>query len=107
MKSLVFPTFARFALALILVAVAGCTGTETPDCTDVVCPARGSCAVVEDVPTCLCETGYTGEDCASCDTGYHDEDGKLIHTSNAATNLQGYYEACEAAGLPRPSGILR
>ena len=41
------------------------------------------------------------------ETLYHDDDGNLIHTSNAASNLQNYYEACEAAGLPRPSGILR
>ena len=41
------------------------------------------------------------------ETLYHDEDGNLIHTSNAQSNLRAYYEACEAAGLPRPDGILR
>lgn len=41
------------------------------------------------------------------ETEYFDGDGTVVSRSNAATNLRNYYEACEAAGLPRPEGILR
>jgi hypothetical protein len=41
------------------------------------------------------------------ETLYLDADGAVIARSNASTNLRLYYEACEAAGLPRPNGILR
>ncbi|WP_436771671.1 2,4'-dihydroxyacetophenone dioxygenase family protein [Yinghuangia sp. YIM S09857] len=39
-------------------------------------------------------------------TEYLDADGNVVAVSDAAANLRGYYESCEAAGLPRPSGIL-
>jgi quercetin dioxygenase-like cupin family protein len=41
------------------------------------------------------------------DTLYLDPDGAVIARSNAATNLRLYFEACEAAGLPRPNGVLQ
>jgi hypothetical protein len=41
------------------------------------------------------------------ETQYLDPAGEVIATTNAATNLRAYYEACEAAGVPRPNGILR
>ena len=40
-------------------------------------------------------------------TEYLDEAGQVTHVSDARINLRTYYEACEAAGVPRPSGILR
>jgi len=40
-------------------------------------------------------------------TEYLDEDGKIIAVTDAATNLETYYQSCEAAGLPRPNAILR
>lgn len=41
------------------------------------------------------------------ETEYLDADGNVIAVSDAAKMLQNYYESCEAAGLPRPNGILR
>ncbi|NQZ98034.1 MAG: 2,4'-dihydroxyacetophenone dioxygenase family protein [Myxococcales bacterium] len=41
------------------------------------------------------------------ETQYLDADGAIIQVTNAETSLQNYYEACEKAGVPRPSGILR
>ena len=38
---------------------------------------------------------------------YLDDDDEVVHVSNAQTNLALYYEACEAANLPRPNAILR
>ena len=40
-------------------------------------------------------------------TEYLDPDGHVYAVTNAATNLRAYYEACEAAGVPRPGGVLR
>jgi 2,4'-dihydroxyacetophenone dioxygenase len=40
-------------------------------------------------------------------TEYLDADGAVIAVSDAATNLAAYYEACEAAGVPRPDAVLR
>jgi hypothetical protein len=40
-------------------------------------------------------------------TLYLDANGDVISVSDAGTTLEGYYEACEAAGVPRPEGILR
>ncbi len=41
------------------------------------------------------------------ETEYLDPNGNVFAVTNAATNLRSYYEACEAAGVPRPSGVLR
>jgi hypothetical protein len=41
------------------------------------------------------------------ETEYLDADGAVIHVGNAETSLRTYYEACEQAGVARPSGILR
>ena len=41
------------------------------------------------------------------ETQYLDAQGAVTHVSNAETNLKMYYESCEQAGVPRPSGILR
>jgi 2,4'-dihydroxyacetophenone dioxygenase len=41
------------------------------------------------------------------ETEYFDADGQLVAVSNAETNLRGFYEACELAGIERPQGILR
>ncbi len=41
------------------------------------------------------------------ETQYLDAEGAVSHVSNAETNLRMYYEACEQAGVPRPTGILR
>jgi 2,4'-dihydroxyacetophenone dioxygenase len=38
---------------------------------------------------------------------YLDADGAVIAISDAKTNLEQYYAACESAGLPRPDAILR
>jgi len=40
------------------------------------------------------------------DTEYLDENGEVTHVSNWKAMLNLYYEACEAAGLPRPNRIL-
>lgn len=40
------------------------------------------------------------------ETQYFDDDGAIIQVSNAETNLRNYYEGCEQAGVPRPTGIL-
>jgi hypothetical protein len=40
-------------------------------------------------------------------TEYLDADGHVVAVSDAATNLAAYYESCEAAGIPRPSAVLR
>lgn len=39
-------------------------------------------------------------------TEYLDADGNVVAVSDAAANLRAYYESCEAAGLPRPTGVL-
>jgi hypothetical protein len=39
-------------------------------------------------------------------TEYLAPDGSVEGVSDAATTLQGYYESCEAAGVPRPAAIL-
>jgi 2,4'-dihydroxyacetophenone dioxygenase len=39
-------------------------------------------------------------------TEYLDADGNVLAVSDAAATLRGYYASCEAAGIPRPSGIL-
>jgi hypothetical protein len=37
---------------------------------------------------------------------YFDEAGTITGVSNAAVMLQNYLDACDAAGLPRPEGII-
>jgi 2,4'-dihydroxyacetophenone dioxygenase len=41
------------------------------------------------------------------DTEYLDADGAVIGVSNAATNLEHYLQACQAAGVPAPTAIIR
>ncbi len=41
------------------------------------------------------------------ETLYLDADGAVVARSDASTNLRLYFEACEAAGLPRPNGVLQ
>jgi 2,4'-dihydroxyacetophenone dioxygenase len=40
-------------------------------------------------------------------TEYLDEHGAVIGVSDARTNLEAYYAACDAAGVARPAAILR
>ena len=37
---------------------------------------------------------------------YLDDDDEVTYVSNVQTNLDLYYQACESAGLPRPTAIL-
>ena len=39
-------------------------------------------------------------------TEYLGPDGTVVAVSDAASTLRGYYESCEAAGVPRPASIL-
>lgn len=39
-------------------------------------------------------------------TEYLDADGHVVSVSDTRSNLRQYYESCEAAGIPRPTGIL-
>jgi 2,4'-dihydroxyacetophenone dioxygenase len=41
------------------------------------------------------------------DVEYLDPDGDIVYVSNWKRTLDDYYQGCEAAGLPRPDGILR
>ena len=41
------------------------------------------------------------------DVEYLDENGDVTYVSNWRANLDLYYQACEAEGLPRPSAIIR
>lgn len=41
------------------------------------------------------------------DVEYLDENGDVTYVSNWRNTLQQYFEGCEAAGLPRPNGIIR
>ena len=37
---------------------------------------------------------------------YLDDDDEITYVSNVQTNIDLYYQACESAGLPRPTAIL-
>jgi hypothetical protein len=39
--------------------------------------------------------------------GYLDAAGDVVAISDAAAAPRGYLESCEAAGVPRPDGIIR
>ena len=41
------------------------------------------------------------------DTEYLGPEGEIVAVSNAATNLEQYLQACEAAGVGRPTAIIR
>lgn len=41
------------------------------------------------------------------DVEYLDDDGEVLYVSNWKRTLEQYFEGCEAAGLPRPNGLLR
>jgi hypothetical protein len=40
-------------------------------CLASTCSFAGTCSVVNGVKNCACDTGYTGETCGSCATGFH------------------------------------
>ncbi len=40
-------------------------------------------------------------------TEYFGDDGEVTAVTDAASNLAAYLEACETAGVPRPTGIIR
>ncbi|MBU1070556.1 lamin tail domain-containing protein [Myxococcota bacterium] len=40
----------------------------TDPCTGEDCNSHGTCAAVNDAPSCTCATGYTGTACDACDT---------------------------------------
>ena len=41
------------------------------------------------------------------DVEYIDDEGSVLFVSNWKRTLELYYEGCEAAGVPRPNGLLR
>jgi len=48
-------------------------------CDPEVCSVNGLCTVDNtDAAVCECTTGYAGDTCSSCDTGYHDVAGTCI-----------------------------
>ena len=42
-------------------------------CLESTCSGNGACSVIDNVPTCDCDDGYTGDFCDACDAdnGYH------------------------------------
>jgi glycosidase len=51
-------------------------GICRPDCSTagLSCGAHGHCALIGGVASCVCDTGHTGTGCATCATGYQDND---------------------------------
>lgn len=50
--------------------------TEGPSdaCEGVDCSAHGDCEEVEGDPMCVCDVGFSGANCESCEDGYHYDD---------------------------------
>ena len=62
-------------------------GTCTKGCSlsGLNCGSHGSCTDASGTPKCTCETGYSGTTCASCASGYQDNDGNGTCLKNCAT----------------------
>jgi len=50
---------------------------------DVVCPTpacsgNGTCSIVAGNPSCACNEGYAGDNCAECTNGYHSDGGVCV-----------------------------
>ena len=59
-------------------------------CAALNCGARRYCDETQGTPTCVCQAGYTGSDCASCAEGYlSDGAGQCIRSAPAGTTLLG------------------
>ena len=41
----------------------------SPTCLDIVC-SNGHCIEEQGVPTCHCQAGWAGDECAACDEGF-------------------------------------
>ena len=62
-------------------------GTCLPDCANsgLDCGNHGTCDDLSGTAVCVCDTGYTGNDCSQCDTGYQDNDGNDTCLPNCTT----------------------
>ena len=59
-------------------------------CAALSCGTHRYCDETSGAPTCVCQAGYTGADCAACAAGYiADGTGQCVRTAPAGTTLLG------------------
>ncbi len=49
-------------------------GSCEAECDDNTCSGNGTCDDASGTPVCTCNPNYVGDDCASCDTNFQDND---------------------------------
>ena len=67
---------AILGLALVSPACSDDDGGSEDLCASVSCGSYGQCD--PETGLCACDTGYTGDTCEDCDTGYIDDDGVCV-----------------------------
>jgi hypothetical protein len=78
-------------------------GSCLPDCTSagLDCGDHGQCSTASGTAACVCDTGYTGQGCHLCDSGYQDEDGDgscLPDCDTVAPDCSGHGQCSDASG---------
>ena len=63
------------------------------DCSAANCGDHGSCDI--ETSACVCDTGYAGNDCQSCDDGWQDNNGDGVCELDCATNDCSGHGSCD------------
>lgn len=72
-------------------------GTCEPGCGDDTCAGNGTCSETSGSVMCTCNAGYAGADCATCDTGFQDNDGDGVCTADCSAFSCGGNGVCNDA----------
>ncbi len=76
-------------LVSFMLLPAGCGSSDSNEnddqsCLDYSCGEHGRCVVSTDGPACVCDAGYTGDDCDSCAAGYERSGGDCLKSDPCA-----------------------
>ncbi len=72
------------------------------ECLDNTCSGNGTCSDTGGIIECSCTTGYTGDRCNECATGFQDNDGNgecLVNCISANLNCSDYSSCDDSNGV--------
>ncbi len=97
------PILRLLLLALCVLGLTACLDPQQAEdppvdaCAAVTCAGHGTCDEVD--ATCACEEGYAGDDCSTCEVGFHrDATDACVVDASCATDDPCLNGACDDTG---------